>query len=399
MADPIFLEGTEPSQTQGEFPSSSIDRGLPAFITEQEKLKKEQDNKRKVLNFNNSSYSGVDIKVVVHKYETPTSDLSANITQAIAGYSQVQIVLLNLATNIIPRIAIAISQVKRGAISTSEFDRTITAYKDAVNQINTLESLLKDSGYMQFIGSALNGRLVDSQRNPTGLSAEILQMSVFLDSLISGWKQQSDALQSKSADFINTKTLAELQTISISTFREKTGVRAFGNVGVKGYTRGTRTVAGSMIFTVFDRNVLFELLETTSYDADDQFRAAIKDQLPPLDMTILFANEYGALSRMGLFGVEFVSEGQTMSIEDIILEDVCQFVARDVDPMTPVLNDQGIPYNVLMSNYNQAVAAQRSTGPLTVLRASDLRGSEWDIQEGKSSAAVDRFLRRSNPFF
>jgi hypothetical protein len=152
-----------------------------------------------------------------------------------------------------------------------------------------------------------------------------------------------------------------------------------------------------MIFTVFDKNVLFELLETSQYDADDQFRAAIKDQLPPIDLTIAFANEYGALSRMSLYGLEFVSEGQTMSIEDIILEDVCQFVARDVDPMTPVVNDQGEPYNIILNNYNQAVALGRGAVPVTDLRASDLRGTEWDLRTGNTPEK--RFRDRQNPFF
>lgn len=363
-----------------EFPRSSTDIN---------KAIDRETARNKTLNLNGSSYSGVDIKVVVHRYDTPTQDLSSEINNAIGIYSTVVDELISIRVNVLPLIAIRDPVVTSGALA---------QYKKAISSIDGLEGQLKDGGYIQSIGLNLRQNIITAQQNPFGLGEQLDNLANSLVLLISGWKSQLNSLSSKQSDFISTKTLAELQTISISTFREKNAVRAFGTVGVKGYTRGPRTVAGSMIFTVFDRNVLFELLETSSFDADNQFRAAIKDQLPPLDITILFANEYGALSRMGLFGVEFVTEGQTMSIEDIILEDVCQFVARDVDPMTPVLNDQGEAYNVLLSNYNQSIAMSRPNGPFTDIRASDLRGSEFDLQPGRKSAAVDRFRNRQNPF-
>jgi hypothetical protein len=47
-------------------------------------------------------------------------------------------------------------------------------------------------------------------------------------------------------------------------------------------------------------------------------------------------NEYGNISRMALYGVEFLNNGQTMSIEDLLLEEVLQFVALDMDPLTDI---------------------------------------------------------------
>jgi len=70
------------------------------------------------------------------------------------------------------------------------------------------------------------------------------------------------------------------------------------------------------------------------------------DQLPPLDISLIFANEYGAISHMGIWGVEFMQEGATFSIEDIFSESVVQYVARDLDPMRLVSkrekNGQGV---------------------------------------------------------
>ena len=55
--------------------------------------------------------------------------------------------------------------------------------------------------------------------------------------------------------------------------------------------------------------------------------------MPPIDLTIIFANEYGSISKAAIYGVEFMNDGYTLSIEDLLTEEVINFVARDVDPM------------------------------------------------------------------
>lgn len=400
MADDIIFNAPKPSLSQGELTldQRAINDAQSTLDTQQKALN-DQLLLQKEMQFNATSYSGADIKVLVHRYGSPSQDLNADITRAIDAYSQVKDLLLNLATNVVPTLSASTIGFKTGDISGDDLSATINNYTQSIQAVMSIENQIQDTGLIQFIGQGLSGKLAIAQSNPSGFIQQINQTIDFLDSLLQGWGQQSDAIQERSKDFVTTKILAELQTISISAYREKAPVRALGNVGVKGYTRGPRTIAGSMIFTVFDRNVLFELLDVSSFDADDQFRAAIKDQLPPMDITIQFANEYGSLSRMSIYGVEFVSEGQTMSIEDIILEDVCQFVARDVDPMTPVLNNQGEPYNQVLLNYNQALAQGRlpSSNPITDLRASDLKGTAWD--QDKNNTAISRFTKRQNPFF
>jgi hypothetical protein len=143
-----------------------------------------------------------------------------------------------------------------------------------------------------------------------------------------------------------TKVLGEVQTISWSIFREKSPVRPLGSVYPRGFTRGPRTIAGTMVFTMFYKHVLHEFLEanlavyssgTSDYDLQ-QNTATLPDQLPPLNLGFVFANEYGAISYMGIYGVEFVQDGGTFSIEDILSENVVQYVARDIDPMSHVQN-------------------------------------------------------------
>ena len=132
--------------------------------------------------------------------------------------------------------------------------------------------------------------------------------------------------------------LEEIQTLSYSIYRDKFPVRALGSTYVRGYTAGMRTVAGSMIFTVFNEHVLNKILLTMGARPNDTEISSIPtttlaDQLPPIDIQVNFANEFGDQSYMVIYGVEFVQEGQTMSIEDLLLEQVIQYVARDIDPM------------------------------------------------------------------
>lgn len=146
-----------------------------------------------------------------------------------------------------------------------------------------------------------------------------------------------------------TKKLADLQTVTFSTHREKFPVRALGHVGAKGYTRGPRTIGGTMIFTVFDKTVLAEMMvdkyiqEAPAQDQIGAFNAVLIDQIPPFDITILFANELGSMSKLVIYGVELVNEGQTMSVEDLVTESVVNYVARHIQPMIS-LQDEVFPY-------------------------------------------------------
>lgn len=126
-------------------------------------------------------------------------------------------------------------------------------------------------------------------------------------------------------------TLGTLQTVSYSTYRPTAPVFALGQIGAKGAVRGARTVAGSLIFTVFDRHVLYDVMEEI---AGKGFTLK-SDEIPAFDITINFLNEYGQSSRLVIYGVHLLSEGQTMSIEDMITENTMEFIAMNIDVMKP----------------------------------------------------------------
>jgi len=140
------------------------------------------------------------------------------------------------------------------------------------------------------------------------------------------------------------KEMRNLQTLSYSVFREKGPVRSLGFIGEKGKARGTRTIAGSIVFTVFDRHPLLDVMRAGFGDSGPPSGVAeglaslaytLPDQLPPFDIILHFANEYGFTAELVLFGVEIVSEGQVQSIQDIITENTMQYTARHMTIMRP----------------------------------------------------------------
>lgn len=131
----------------------------------------------------------------------------------------------------------------------------------------------------------------------------------------------------------------DILTISWSIFREKSPVRVCGTSSPKGYVRGFRTIAGSLVFATFNRQALVGL---STYDYEvftspkDLFSLPYPDMLPPFDVILLFKNEYGYLSRMILYGVDITNVGSQHSVHDIYAEEVMQFTARRIDRMTRV---------------------------------------------------------------
>lgn len=132
----------------------------------------------------------------------------------------------------------------------------------------------------------------------------------------------------------NLLLLGNVETFSYSVLREKGPVRVLGRSYAKGYTSGPRTIAGSLVFVVFDRHPLFEIVRQLNIEPKtdgDRWSSPVADQIPPIDLILWFSNEYGRKSILRLYGVEFLQEGQVHSINDLYSENTTQYVARDID--------------------------------------------------------------------
>ena len=182
-------------------------------------------------------------------------------------------------------------------------------------------------------------------------------------------------------------TVGEVQGVSYTVTREKAPLYTMGSANPRSFSRGKRGIAGSLIFLVFDRSALLSIAgdeastdslylkehdlsrhnqtprslngtavpQTTSAlsstaqngvvnpsatSASDvraklgvqPAKSEYHDQLPPFDITISAANEYGHVCRMMVRNVEIMNAGSGMSIDDITTDESCTFVATQVVP-------------------------------------------------------------------
>lgn len=198
------------------------------------------------------------------------------------------------------------------------------------------------------------------------------------------------------------KTVGTLQAISYSITREKAPIYTMGSADPRAFSRGKRGIGGSLIFIVFDRDELLSALQELKFQSDtDDLRpgtatagpddsdfgqppltstsgrtaaaqitrqtgtpvgsstiqqqesdltsvasdqeissAWYADQLPPFDVTISAANEYGALCSQRIYGVEILNEGFGISVDDMVIEKQYTYVCRAVSALKPIPNER-----------------------------------------------------------
>ena len=189
--------------------------------------------------------------------------------------------------------------------------------------------------------------------------------------------------------------IGELQAITYHVQREKAPVYTMGSAEPRSFSRGKRGIAGTLVFTIFDRDALLEALKADSASNSNFYRIGgtdgqlyestpddgerlkpltitewdsaltdiamsgvsgaasenagrvtqqilqkanpyYADEIPPFDITISFANEYGQMARVVLYAVEILNEGSGFSIDNVTSEKACTFVARRVDYLRAV---------------------------------------------------------------
>ena len=182
--------------------------------------------------------------------------------------------------------------------------------------------------------------------------------------------------------------IGDLQGVSFTCTREKAPLYTMGSANPRAFSRGKRGIAGSLVFLVFDRSALLsEMREQNRWYFANRYEVREKiqetrevqggytsviassadgtvgtsfvtqgttpnlgnkgnvitndkviaspmhiDQVPPFDIVITAANEYGHIASMSILGVEILNSGSGLSIDDITTDEACTFVATDILP-------------------------------------------------------------------
>lgn len=166
-------------------------------------------------------------------------------------------------------------------------------------------------------------------------------------------------------------------------YKEKAPIYTLGSPEPRSFSRGKRGIAGTLVFTVFNRDALLEefkahnqmnklqkfkgnvssvdiggytpytsidewdramtngsysndgssTVQTTGDLVDKNADAAYADEILPFDITITFANEYGQNAVVTIYGVELLNEGSGFSIDTVSAEKAYTFIARRISYM------------------------------------------------------------------
>ena len=208
--------------------------------------------------------------------------------------------------------------------------------------------------------------------------------------------------------YINT-VLGSIQTLSYSIYQKKAPVRVLGNMNAKDWVFGPRTIAGSLVFAVFNKHWIMNIYDQLKEKAGMENWHFITDEIPPFDITISFANEYGYDSRMALYGVRIMNEGQVMSTNDIYIENTYQFVASDIelmDSLNAYQTGESRHKYVVISRTGEYVESSSEINPIDkeveneveqpseVTNADQLVLSDSDLEQLSKEEALEELKRR-----
>lgn len=315
-----FLDDLSSSLLQSKFNSDT-------FSVDKNDLKGKPQGQ---INWLGSSYTGQDIKVIAHLYDNKSLNTERKVLENELVYWQT---IQNGAIGLVAQFSTLIN---------------VATWKDFQKSVdNAIWALIPDRNHPEqnraanYLQSILLGAGFPGLKGLTAAYDEFASLKFSSSHRIGQINDSIKRLNDKNNEASDTLVLGTLQTLSISIHREREAVRALGKSYAINYTNGQRTIAGSMIFTLFEEHPVAKLtraIAAKQASGKDHMSTLLPDQLPPIDISIIFANEYGSVSRQTIYGLQFVNDGATYSIENLLTEQVMNFVCRDVDIMTSVGN-------------------------------------------------------------
>jgi len=200
--------------------------------------------------------------------------------------------------------------------------------------------------------------------------------------------------------------LSSLATISISVHEAKAPVRRLGYVGVSGYSKGIRTIAGTMVCLIIEDHPLSNLMMLdinngrNYYYSKDEKRGGnsggfegikgnkLGTMISPFNLKLIYKSETdydsSRMSSLLLKHIEITGESIVTSVNDMVTEVVFQFVANDISTFNTEYND--IPVEDSISNMSEDLSD-------LIIREE----KERDIQKQEIRLAeIDRILGLEN---
>jgi hypothetical protein len=200
---------------------------------------------------------------------------------------------------------------------------------------------------------------------------------------------------------IGHKRIGALQALTVSITREVAALYSFSDANPKAFVKGKRGIAGTLVFTQFDRHALLEdvfkganrnslrdnagmfssrfldnstngslngpLTQSSNFDHDIAKGAVsatgdglgmdiqseltsvyelvanqklrYSDQIPEFDITVTMVNESGDAAFCVIGGVQLVNEGWGYTLDDLVSEVAFTYVARSITPLKSLTQD------------------------------------------------------------
>lgn len=195
---------------------------------------------------------------------------------------------------------------------------------------------------------------------------------------------------------LNYDWSTQLQTLTVSSMRTLGPVRVLGETPVRGYVRGPRTLAGTMVFSLIDDDPFARFYQIADQELLS-YQPFFVDQVPEFDIVIYGETEFletrdRASSKAGVGNLnEFLAGeppatavlldctlanfGTTFSVNDMMLEATYTYEARGFLPW--------------VRDPNSIISAHRTRNAIreNVLRASELEPTARRVRTSESALA------------
>jgi hypothetical protein len=270
--------------------------------------------------------------------------------------------------------AVTSSALLTDVAATSTQNPIYDAAGNLVSPLTAASSINVGNGNLNFDPTTLQGVLTPTTGSSTSSGLDVTQLPgdtvLFSGADIRIMIEVADPLGPTRW----SKQFLECTTLTISIHRVKDPARSCGFIGARGYSRGGRTIAGTFVLTELGKDALYEFLSAFALrDKSKDSNIAKVDQIPPFNISLLFANEYGYASSRRLLGVDMVTDGTVYSVNDAYSERTISYVASDLTPLLPVSlkSLQAAPQDSDPSTQREMSPMDVMTSPATKTVTSD----------------------------